>query len=172
MRVTKPTILIESIEDLIHLLDSSLPQDFKESNIDLRLDHKKLETYVTWSKERYTRNCIVKRNHYELILLCWSPNQSTKIHCHGGEECWVYLVDGKIEENLYDLKKGDIELKTKRQLGNGKISYMNDSLGFHSLHNHSDSKTMTLHLYMNPIESCTYYDEDTLKFIPKAMKFD
>lgn len=166
------TVLIESLDDLIHLLDSTKVKDFKKLDLEFNLSHNKFDSYASWNSNRYTRNCIVKRKHYELILLCWSPNQSTKIHCHGGEECWVYLIDGKIEENLYDLKNQSLELRMKRQLGNGKISYMNDSLGFHSLHNVGGSKAMTLHLYMNPIESCTYYNEATDKFIPKSMKFD
>ena len=53
-----------------------------------------------------------------------------------------------------------------------EISYMHDNMGFHSLHNRSTQRGMTLHLYMNPIDTCRIYDEEKGRFIRKEMSYD
>ena len=46
----------------------------------------------------------------------------------------------------------------------GRFSYMNDEMGYHSLKNTHLGKSMSLHLYMNPIDTCQVYDDEAKAF--------
>ena len=59
------------------------------------------EDFCSWSEDCYTRNCIFENEKFELILLCWEKDQITPIHDHGGEECWVKVINGTLKETLY-----------------------------------------------------------------------
>ncbi|KAB1065216.1 cysteine dioxygenase [Salibacter halophilus] len=164
---------ITSIEELVEILPSCKGNDFVElaERIDIPLSD--YEKYASWCAEKYTRNCIDRTDDYELLLLCWDEGQDTPIHGHGGEECWVLMVDGHLKEirikeddsgNLYDDRTVDMKV--------GDISYMHDDMGYHSLHNIHNGRSMTLHLYMNPIDRCLVYDDEKEKFEMKDMHYD
>lgn len=119
------------------------------------------QDYQFWSSDHYTRNCIVRDSDYELILLCWEPGQETPIHCHGGEECWVYMIQGNlVEKRFANGEKEPGQLLGEMDLGKFQKSYINDAMGFHSLHNQTDMRSMSLHLYHEPIKDCRVYNED------------
>ncbi len=71
----------------------------------MKLPIAEFEKYATWSETCYTRNCIAENEDFELILICWEKGQATAIHDHGGEECWVYFVEGEFRENIYTQEK-------------------------------------------------------------------
>lgn len=128
-----------------------------------------LEDYLdiaVWNSDDYSRICLERNEKFELILLCWTPHTSTPIHDHDGQSCWVYQVEGEIEETRYEIienKKPAILLKNTLQAG--QLTYMDDKMGFHSLHNPTHKKALTFHLYVNPIDKCAVYNkkEDELK---------
>jgi len=98
----------------------------------------------------------------------------TPIHCHGGEECWVYALQGTIKEERFDFsndKEEEIELVQKTTMQEDSISYMNDNMGFHKLINVGEGRAMTLHLYMNPIDRCRIFDEEQAKFEVKELEY-
>ena len=47
-----------------------------------------VKKYCHYSEAMYTRNRIFRNNDFEIILLCWLPNQMAPIHGHEGEKCW------------------------------------------------------------------------------------
>ena len=126
--------------------------------------------YSFWKDKCYTRNCIVKTEGYELLLLCWEEGQSTAIHCHGGEECWVYTLKGMMEERRYEDKDELVEIDHEI-MAERSISYMNDQLGFHSLRNIAKGRSITLHLYAAPVESCGVYDQKSRTFVQKKLSY-
>jgi len=117
--------------------------------------------FLHWSDQFYTRNCIVRTNKYELILLCWEKGQTTPIHSHGGEECWVYLIQGDIEESRFEYGKKGMQKVHENFLANQPLSYMNDDLGFHQLRNSFEGRSISLHLYADPINNCQIYCKKT-----------
>jgi cysteine dioxygenase len=44
-------------------------------------------------------------------------------------------------------------------------------MGFHSLENISNKKSMSLHLYAKPIRNCKVFDEDSKGFVNKEMSY-
>lgn len=126
----------------------------------------------SWSSESYTRNCIFENEKFELILLCWEKGQQTPIHDHGGEECWVKVIQGEFKETIYNVNEAG-ELKTVKSTisKTGDITYMIDFMGFHRLENLSDTRSLSLHLYAKPISSCKIFDENSRKFVRKGLTY-
>ncbi len=166
---------IDSVSQLIQVLEKSQASDFVKISKRLKLKASDFEEHASWGEDSYTRNCIGRNEHYELLLLCWDAQQDTPVHCHNGEECWVYNLQGNFEEIRFDFKDESEEelIETSRETMQAKeISYMHDNMGFHSLHNRSKQRGMTLHLYMNPIDSCRVFDEEVGSFVRKEMSYD
>ena len=151
--------IINTLKDLLSNLDSSTKDEYAAIGANLDIPLSELEKFMFWNKDHYARNCIVRTDHYELILLCWEKGQETPIHCHGGEECWVYVMDGKLKEGHFHLEDGQPVLESTEVMSTGEKSFMCDELGYHKLHNVSDGRSMSLHLYMDPIDQCTKFDK-------------
>jgi len=162
---------ISSLSQLINRLQSATKSEYKSIGVVLDIPLEEFLPYAHWSKERYTRNGIIRTEKFELILLCWESGQSTPVHCHGGEECWVYLGEGKIEESQFDLISDMLVEVNKEVLSSGEKSFMSDEMGYHSLRNLSPLRTMSLHLYMDPIDDCTVFDNKSNEFIPRSLSY-
>lgn len=149
---------------LIEKLNNSSKDEYSEIGVRLDIPIEQFLPYTYWNNNHYTRNCIVRTDHYELILLCWEKGQDTPIHCHGNQECWVYVVDGKLDEEHYQYEEEQLLLESTETLAKGEKSFMCDDLGFHKLINAGKGRSMSLHLYMNPIDKCTKFNEKTHAF--------
>ena len=139
---------ITSLKAFLNIMEDAPKKDYTALAKRLEIPIEAYLPYMYWDKESYTRNCIVRTEQYELILLCWEPGQETPIHCHGGEECWVKILKGTIKEKRYRDDEDSEELikqGTVVQEAPG-LSYMNDEMGFHSLHNQSEGRALSLHL--------------------------
>ena len=162
---------IHSLSSLLKLLPNCKGKDYKDIAQHLQIPAQDLMEFATWDSSTYTRNCIDRTDDYELILLCWEEGQETDIHCHGGEECWVYLAKGKLHEKRFTYQD-ELSFKNEFKMEKEGLSYMNDELGYHSLHNIAEGRSMSLHLYVGPIDECTIYDEDEDEFIAKSLSYD
>ncbi|MDX1462298.1 MAG: cysteine dioxygenase family protein [Marinirhabdus sp.] len=164
--------LIASVDELVDTLVQTQSRDYVAIAQMLDIPEEDLMEYAFWKEKGYTRNCIERTENFELLLLCWNPGDSTPIHCHGEQRCWVYQVNGEMKEVLYSENSDDELVKNKeRILASGDIGYMDDSIGYHTLHNISDKKCMSLHLYAKPINTCTYYSKKKEAFVPKEMRY-
>ena len=169
----KTHITYQSLNELVSALTEEEKTDYNGIIRSTNLPSSIFEDYCSWSLESYTRNCIVENDKFELILLCWEKGQITPIHDHGGEECWVKVIKGELRETVYEVDEAG-ELSTlKSTISNtGDISYMIDFIGFHSLENLSDKRSMSLHLYAKPIRCCNTFDEALGKFISKDLVYN
>ncbi len=131
------------------------------------------EKYIYWKKEGYTRNCIVKTENFELILLCWNKGDSTTIHGHDNQKCWVYQVSGEMTELRYKKNSQEDLVECNRLiLTTGKLCYIHDSMGYHLLKNDSNKNAITLHLYTKPVNKCDIYNPDKKMFEERILDFD
>ncbi|MBZ9626711.1 cysteine dioxygenase family protein [Psychroflexus sp. CAK57W] len=162
---------ITSLNKLLEILPSCEGQDYFDIARNLSIPDEDLLPYAFWSEESYTRNCVLRTDDFELLLLCWEQDQDTPIHCHNGEECWVYLANGKLQEKRYVEENDELKLIADVKMTQDRLSYMNDDLGYHSLQNINEGKSMSLHLYVGPIDECSIYDEDKNKFIFKELDY-
>ena len=164
---------ILTLSKLITELSNSSKDNYKSIFKNLELNAEEIATFQNWSDDTYMRNGIYKDDSFELILICWEEGQETTIHCHGGEECWIFLIEGEVQEVFYSLDESNkLITNGARSLYKNQDSYINDSIGYHKLKNNVKGRTMSLHLYAKPIENCTYYDEVSEKFIKKHLSYD
>ena len=164
---------LNSFSELIQVLDEVERKNYTTILKSMQLPKAEFEKFATWSDTCYTRNCVVENENFELILICWEKGQVTAIHDHGGEECWVYFVDGNFKENIYSQKEnGELTIEKTTNAKSGDIAYMIDFMGFHNLENTSNKRAMSLHLYAKPIKNCNVYDTEKNEFFSKEMTYD
>ncbi len=163
---------IQSLDDLVTALSEGERTKFDDIIRSIKLPTSAFEDYCSWSNKSYTRNCIIETEKFELILLCWEKGQITPIHDHGGEECWVKIIKGEFKERIYKQDEaGELNIVKSAVSQSGNITYMIDFMGFHSLENLSNQRSMSLHLYAKPIHSCKVFDEVSRKFVTKDLVY-
>ena len=84
----------------------------------------------------------------------------------------MYQVAGEVRERRYKEADYGFELVNEAVLNPGRITYMHDRMGYHTIENISNSGAMTLHVYANPIDRCKVYNEETSEFEIKEMEYD
>jgi cysteine dioxygenase len=164
--------MIKTIEDLIDTLETASSDRFAQIIQQISITEDSLKHFATWLDEGYTRNCLMRNDDYEIILLCWDKGAKTAIHGHGGENCWVYQVSGTVEEIRYTNINDSINESERLALNPGRISFMHDRMGFHAIQNISNDKAMTLHIYASPIDRCMVYNDEKDCFEMKTMSYD
>ena len=162
---------IRSVEQLVEKLDSTDPLEYAKVIKRVKMTKRDLAAYITWKKDGYTRNCLARNQIYELILLCWDVDAKAPIHGHGGKNCWVYQVQGSVEEIRFTQEEGNLKETNRQVLSEGKLTYMNDRMGYHMIGNISNERAMTLHLYASPIDACKVYNEQKDCFEIKEMRY-
>ena len=162
-------MIINTVKSLVELLNCSTKEEYKTIGASLDIDPMSFSKFTHWNSGFYTRNCISRTANYELILLCWEKGQKTPVHCHGGEECWVNIIQGTLKETNFTFENKTLLAGEVDHLLPGEVSYMNDELGFHMLENDTAQRAMSLHLYMDPISHCSRYDEKSNAFISVEM---
>ncbi|MFB1002614.1 MAG: cysteine dioxygenase family protein [Bacteroidia bacterium] len=170
---SKSSVQFSALGDLVNALN--------DKNYVLAVDqaHKfvfaedEFEQYAFWNENHYTRNCIAHNESFELILLCWQAGQKTANHCHNGQECWVKVISGKFEEEMYVLNEDTDKLTytETKHVSQHEVTSVDDHTVFHTLRNTSSSRAMSLHLYMKPIEQCRYIDEESKELRTAVMNY-
>jgi cysteine dioxygenase len=68
-----------------------------------------LAPYLTWNRQHYTRNLIDKTDLYELLAICWETGQSSSVHNHRDQNCWMAAPVGKLLVENFHVGFQDIE---------------------------------------------------------------
>ena len=169
----KNSTILQGLNDLISALSESERTTYNHIIHSLQLEPNAFEKYAYWSNDCYTRNCIADTEKFELILICWCAGHQTSIHDHGGEECWVKVIEGEFKETVYKQDKmGDLKLTKTKFSKKNDITYMKDFMGFHRLENSANKRSMSLHLYAKPIRSCNVFNEVSKMFVLKELDYD
>ena len=151
---------IKTVEELIGKLnqkssDQSYLDIMKKVDIPLR----EFEKYYTWKSDNYARNCLVKTEDFELLLICFEKGQVTPIHDFGSKQAWIHTIQGKLSEERFRVSENgkSMEQLSSMTLGTNDYSFMSH-IGIHRYKNIYEARTVTLNLYCDPIEQWTQYD--------------
>ncbi len=106
---------ILTVEELAEILDEAESLEHAAIMKKIKIEAHELEHYATWSQHSYTRNCLARTQKYEVILLCWDIGAEAPRPRHGGEDCWVYQVQGTDEEIRYKQVAGSL-IETNRMV--------------------------------------------------------
>lgn len=167
------SIACPSLTDLVSALSEGERATFNSIFCSSKIPVSSFDTYCSWADDSYTRNCIIDDENFELILLCWNKGQVTPIHDHGGEECWVKIIEGEFKETIFEESpNGGVKALRSSISKANDITYMIDFMGFHSLENISTKRSMSLHLYAKPIRTCKAYDMELGEFVSRDLEYD
>lgn len=134
--------------------------------------------FAMWNKEKlYTRNLIATDNEkFTLMLLCWNAASWSPIHDHAGTECVFRVIQGEIQEKLYEYPEEDAEeLKYLETISvkAGETTWINDDTAIHAVGNPTSDLGVTLHCYIPPYDKCRcFLDETSAKSIIGSVTFD
>ncbi|XP_048750122.2 cysteine dioxygenase type 1-like [Ostrea edulis] len=133
-----------------------------------RSNPKDWKKFAIFDLHRYTRNLVDAGNgKFNLMVLCWNTSQGSAIHDHANAHCFMKVLDGHAQEELFDWPAGSEEMHTMTSKGKNlykkqEVAYISDEIGLHRVENPSHSDTaVTLHLYSPPFSECQSFDERT-----------
>ncbi|MGI8788532.1 MAG: cysteine dioxygenase [Pyrinomonadaceae bacterium] len=173
------TISIEKLTDGLRLISDA---DFTCDNVYQFLAENPVEVdsivkYFFWSENFYTRNLIYKDARFELMALCWSKGQVSKIHNHADQRCWMSVPVGRLRGQNFraveiDESKGFCKLEETDNFDLSECLAAKVELEepIHQILNlpEFNERAVSLHIYSKPFDSCLSYcrDTDTFKEVP------
>jgi cysteine dioxygenase len=128
-----------------------------------------LARYLTWDPQHYTRNLIDKTDLYELVAVCWEVGQSSSVHNHRDQNCWMAAPIGKLKvENFHvefqDLEAGNCRLRASNtvELTITNPCAVDPQEPVHRVINprEANQRAVTLHVYSRPFDTCVAYSPE------------
>ena len=123
--------------------------------------------FALFSELGYTRNLVALEPRFELMILCWGPGQASPIHNHEGQDCWMAVLAGEVEEVRYPMpsreRSGPLQPRASLRFSQGQVAFIRDEMGLHLVRPLRTSATggVTLHLYASPYDECDCYCPET-----------
>lgn len=78
----------------------------------------------------------------DIYLFKWNNFKSTGIHNHAKNGCYIFLIKGKLKEDIYNNKLTKINTNLH---SSPSISYMSDKIGYHDIT--PLKKSISVHFY-------------------------
>ncbi len=131
------------------------------------LDPDSLGPYLFFAPTHYTRNLIHRCELFEVVAIGWEPGQSSSIHNHRGQECWMGVPIGRLEVRNYRVVDRDPAARTCRlepsicyQMDPEHPAAVDPLEPVHSVHNLEAyaARALSVHIYSRPFDSCEVYD--------------
>ncbi|MGA9799183.1 MAG: cysteine dioxygenase family protein [Terriglobales bacterium] len=128
-----------------------------------------LHPYLTWDRQHYTRNLIDKTPLYELVAICWEVGQTSSVHNHREQNCWMAVPIGRLLVENYrtisqDVDAGTCELETAETVEmNPRQPCAVDPLEpVHRVYNPREfnQRAVSLHVYSRPFDTCVVYSQE------------
>jgi cysteine dioxygenase len=163
------------IEELVRKL-RALPASAFDTTEEVRwllattpVEEGSLEPYLNWDRQHYTRNLIDKTDLYELMAVCWEVGQSSSVHNHRDQNCWMAAPVGKLlVENFHvgfqDIEAGKCQLVASNsvELTAANPCAVDPREPVHRVLNPRDTnqRAVTLHVYSRPFDTCVVYSPE------------
>lgn len=113
----------------------------------------------------YTRTRVYRDANFELLLLNWAAGAASAIHDHGGQHCWMMVLEGELQVHDYVRLDGgetpgvaEVELRGTRTLEHGEMDLRSGRFDLHRVAAPAQSKAVSLHLYAGPLQEFLVYD--------------
>lgn len=157
---------LKTIESVAKILHSGSGYDgYPELMKNIELAESELDSFCSWSKENYTRNALFSSPYAELILICWESGQHSPIHTYEGNQGWIKILKGelfmqdfRVDEDSLTITDGIIHTAKT-----GDMVHYDDSMGYHQFINKSDKRCISLHLYVERVNTWKTFDKSSRK---------
>jgi cysteine dioxygenase len=136
---------------------------------DTPLDPDSLASYLTWDRQHYTRNLIDKTALYELVAICWEVGQSSSVHNHRDQNCWMAVPIGRLlVENFHvvhqdiALGKSSIQATETIEMNISQPCAVDPDEPVHRVFNPREfnQRAVSVHVYSRPFDTCVVYSPD------------
>lgn len=125
----------------------------------------------------YTRTCVYRDDRFEVLLLDWAPGAGSPIHDHGGRNCWLTVLGGRLRVDDYErLDPGTtpgrawLGARGARVLETGGLDLRSGVFDLHRVV--ALDHTVSLHVYARPLDAFLVYDERAHRCSPAAGTYD
>jgi cysteine dioxygenase len=158
----------QPIDELCLRLTDALKRDPRGTQVPARLEEyaSKYDDWrpmVHFSERSYTRNLVHRCGSFEMLLLAWGAGHESPVHDHAGQQCWMAVLDGELEElHLRSTPEGLVEGRSK-VFKTGEVAYIQDEIALHLIRPRGGKPAISLHLYAKPIDTCKTFDRVTGK---------
>jgi cysteine dioxygenase len=133
------------------------------------VDEASLTPYLCWDRQHYTRNLIDKTDLYELIAICWEVGQSSSVHNHRDQNCWMAAPVGRLLVENFDVEfqdievgKADLRASNTVELTAANPCAVDPREPVHRVVNprNANQRAVSLHVYSRPFDSCVVYSPE------------
>ena len=112
-------------------------------------DYQCAELPISFSEDKYVRTPVYKDATLEIVVICFSPGQTSSVHDHKGSCCAVKVVKGKILEQLFKDNGEYLEFVSNKYLNQGDVSVL-DGTAIHQVSCLDKSGSVLLNFYSPP----------------------
>lgn len=163
-----------AIADWVKGLAALRERDFTLQNVqDYIVSHvvrpETLDQYLFFSKGNYTRNLIFKNDVFECMTICWEIGQSSRVHNHRDQNCWMSAPIGKLRVQNFRVNERDAALGTCHILPTdiydmdaAHPAYVNPLEPVHQVLNLPEfsQRAVSIHIYSKPFDTCEVYQRE------------
>ena len=171
-----------TISDWVRNLAAIPERNFSLENVqDYILHHavrpESLEKYLFFSKGSYTRNLIFKNEVFECMAICWEVGQSSRVHNHRDQNCWMSAPIGRLKVQNFHVDERDSSHGTCHltptdiyEMDAGHPAHVNPLEPVHQVLNlpEYNQRAVSIHVYSKPFDMCEVYyrDQGTYADVP------
>jgi cysteine dioxygenase len=128
-----------------------------------------LAQYLTWDRQHYTRNLIDKTPIYELMAICWEIGQSSSVHNHRDQNCWMAAPVGQLLVENFHVEFEDNETGKCRLVASNTVELtpanpcaVDPREPVHRVINprEANQRAVSLHVYSRPFDTCVVYSPE------------
>ncbi len=128
-----------------------------------------LTNYLLWDRQHYTRNLIDKTPLYELVAICWEVGQSSSVHNHRDQNCWMAVPTGRLlVENFHVIHQEIADGKssiTSTETVEMNVSHpcaVDPLEPVHRVFNPREfnERAVSVHVYSRPFDTCVVYSAE------------
>jgi predicted metal-dependent enzyme (double-stranded beta helix superfamily) len=116
----------------------------------------------------YTRSCAYADERFEVLLLNWAAGAASAIHDHGGQHCWMQVLEGQLVVDDYlRTDAGErpgfarVEARDSRLMNAGDLDLRSGRFDLHRVSASAGVPALSLHIYAGPLTEFLAYDEST-----------
>jgi cysteine dioxygenase len=133
------------------------------------VDPETLSPYLNWDRQHYTRNLIDKTRLYELVAICWEVGQTSSVHNHRDQNCWMavpigrlqvenfHLISQKLDEGVCRLEPSDtVEMNPSHPCAVDPLEPVHRVVNPREF----DQRAVSLHVYSRPFDTCVVYSPE------------
>src|ERR1035441_6066325 len=89
---------------------------------EMSVEEASLAPYLSWDRQHYTRNLIDKTELYELVAVCWEVGQSSSVHNHRDQNCWMAAPVGRLVVENFHVSFQDLDAGKCQLLASNPVS--------------------------------------------------